>query len=296
MELHQITGAEPTLAMTLDNTNAAKNSFNQRYFLAGGNPNFVKEFTVSWTDFASAVQQILDSTLFPEALLMLQFIHRFDASTNTWFLTMGGARRSQDSIGIVSNNKLYSVMPSDMRFDLKQGQVTQSAFTGIYDDMYFKSLYYKYDTGALTQLSTDTSHVKFVSVFTMPWQAEILKVFTDNQVDPDTSNVQLKFSCISPDYHQPSALSNVEFPHVGALYLNVNGVDYLDNNTYSDLQFKRKAADMASTNPPYNCQYVWPSALIGVGDCDDDHGNGHGHGHGHHDHNGTHITISVNED
>jgi len=302
MEQQNYQSADGSVALTLTNYTDASGAFTQRYFLAGGSTSFVREFTVPWSNFNNAIQQFMSVDNIPADRLALQFIHRYNPATHSWYLCMSGGMLSAFPVGRVGGNDLYDVTPGTIRFDLCNNTVTPSAFTGTYDPAYFNSFFYKEDNGSLIPLAADVNHTKFVGAVTMPWLAEVSRLVTDNGVNPGTQTVQFKFTCCSFYYQQPNDLANIAWPHMVGISLVVNGVNCIDNIDYKEKMFKMKAADMATNCPPFANQYVLPGTLVGSGDgdgCghghgnghghndDDDHGNGHGHdghGHGHHDH------------
>lgn len=249
------------LALTATQTSTAQGAFPNHYSLANGVHGFNTLFNVSWLDFADAVNQIIEDMGIAPEKLILQFFHRYDPSTNTWFLTMGGAEKADFSVKKVDGNDLYNVTPGTLRFDLLQDTVTPSDFTGTFDVPYRNNFYYKVPTSDYICLNTDVSHTVYVNSISMPWTAEIQRVLTDNGVDPYTKDVQLVFSSVTFDYAQPSQFFNVQFPHVICAYLNVDGDDYLDDTIYPNQLFKMKAADMGTGCPPYTCQYIWPASL-----------------------------------
>jgi hypothetical protein len=279
--------SDSTVALTLINYSDAAANFTQRYFLAGGSTNFIREFLVPWTSFNNAIQQFISVDNIPADRLALQFIHRYNPGSRSWFLCMAGGQLSALPVGRIDGNDLYDVTPGTIRFDLSNNTVAPSSFTGTYDPLYFNSFFYKDPySGNLIPLSSDVNHTKFVGAVTMPWLAEVARLVTDNGANPGTQTLQLKFTCASFYYPQPSQLANVEWPHQAAITLVVNGSTCLDNIVYPEKLFKNKAADMSSNCPPLVNQYLLPAILGGLQCGDDDHGHGHGHGHGHSDDDG----------
>lgn len=252
-----------TLAMTASQTNAAKTAFAGRYYVSStGDTNFSSQFSVSWDDFAYYVQDLMNNIGATEENLLLQFFHRYNTETRSWFLTMGGGILSDVSVKKIDGNNVYPFTPGTYRYDLSADGITPSAFDGEYADDYFDNFYYRpYDTTYLP-LSADTSHTIYVSAVSMVWLKEVYQLYVDNNPSA-TCTVNLVFASISCDCPQPDPLSSVEWPHTICLFLNIDGNDALnDLPAPASNTFKMKAADYGTMAPPgTGCDYIMPSAL-----------------------------------
>lgn len=250
-----------TLALTASQTNAARTAFTDHYFVSStGDSSFSSQFDVSWDDFLYSVQDLMTNIGATEEDLVLQFFHRYNADTQSWFLTMGGSIMG-DVLRRIGNNDVYRVTPGTYRYDLSADGIYSSDFEGNAAPDYFNNFYYKTGPETYSALSSDTLHTTYVSSVSICWLKEIYQLYLDNNPSPG-STVRLVFASVSFDCPQPDPYSNVEWPHTICLYLNIDGNDALDNSpTPSGVLFKMRAADAGTTCPPMIGVYVMPAAL-----------------------------------
>ncbi|PZF73741.1 hypothetical protein DN068_07020 [Taibaiella soli] len=252
-----------TLAMTASQTNAAKSDFANRYYVSGtGDTNFSSQFSVLWDDFYFAVQQIIFALGCDEKDVVLQFFHRYDASAQSWFLTMGGGVMNGTPVTKVGNDNVYNITPGDVRYDLSNDGVNPSSFDGTYADDYFDNFYYRPLDTTYLPLSADTSHTTYVTSVTFDWLKEIYQLYLDN-LPTTPATINLVFASISYDCPQPgNPYSNVEWPHSICMFINIDGDDALDNSPAPiGAMFKMRAADCGTNQPPMILQYIMPTAL-----------------------------------
>jgi hypothetical protein len=215
----------------------------------GPNPGFTSKFMVLWSDFQNMVNTITTNPnqqpYVAPGDLAIKFIHRFDDKKLVWFLT---ACLCQMAPPDINGNRAITEVPGQ-RYDLTNGLIVPSVFTGDYDPVYFSSLYYLI-SGNRTVM-TPTVEAKW-NVF--PWNIEILKLYNDDFSTVTPGNpVNLVFDSCSffCDLTLPNAFGSVNYPHSVAIYINNGGIDLLDDITPpASSMFLNKAADYASLCPP----------------------------------------------
>jgi hypothetical protein len=235
--------------------------FASRYSLnqTNGDPGFPGSFMVRWTDLKSIVDQVTSPSGNPYVApenLAIRYIHRFDTTTQVWFLTMVMMEMAPPN---ATGQRQLTEIPNQ-RYDLINGLITPSGFIGDYDPVYFSNLYY-FDGSQYVALDT-TKHVMSI---TYPWLIEIEKLYTDNyQNTVPTETVFLVFSSCSfyADQSLPNKFANIDWPHTTALSINEGGRSRMANSPVSPgILFKTRAADMGTLNPPGTGAYILPPDL-----------------------------------
>ncbi len=242
-------------SITLSELNQSMYDYTAAYSLPGPDLGFSRSFMIKWQHF---IDQVVNPAItpgntyyIPESKLAFKFIHRYDQNTKVWFFTVCTCEMGQPE------GNRYPIIEKGPRYDLYNGVITPSEFTGTYDPVYFNDM--RYYTSQTIPLDPNT----YVNNLVLPWQMEIGAMYAQNFVlTPPSDTVYMVFACSSIycDITTPDARALIEWPHGLVLYLNQGGIDMLDNDSYVTM-FTNHGADYATMCPPNCSEYIKPDSL-----------------------------------
>jgi hypothetical protein len=255
-DLTQLSSQGGHVVMSLTTLMNAKSDFAKNYFADSVPTSFSQSVSVNWNLFSSTVL----SGISPADMsnVALNFIHRYDPAFARWYVCVEVVllNPAPSSMTPDGDYNVYTVASKLNRYDIVNGSITPSTLPSpaTFDQVYFDHII---DANGL-KLDVNTN----VNSITFPWQSEILKLLTDNNLNNSSNDVLLKIVCCTMDFSAFPDESDVRWPHGIAMYLTQNGTEYLDNNNYAVI-FKNKGADFGSMCPP-RCDGYWRPFALGL--------------------------------
>ncbi|MBX2905869.1 MAG: hypothetical protein KF744_07520 [Taibaiella sp.] len=253
------------LVMNQDMVNEGRSYFTQNYRDSGSNPSFLNDLVVNWTDFAAAVATLsANEPTIPEDRLGLRFIHRYNTTTNCWYVTVQLCFISGSPLPDPDPNRRYEsyqLVCFDNYFDIMDGGVIAwNGSTGLSGTVsqrwcpeYFNNVYY--GNNKVVQGSN-------VQSVTYSWFA-LQKLRTDNsdQLRPNDQLFSIVFSSSAYKATLPSPETDVEYPHCVVAYMKYDGINCLDNGFITLGKFMNKAADYNTGCPKRCAVFLWNSDI-----------------------------------
>lgn len=237
----------PSLTVNLTDLNAATKSFKGMYSVSGVS-DFAPSIAIKWTDLVAAVETNGGIANIQE--IALRFIHRYDKTSQVWFLTMEVCQMDMTTGALVAYGN---------RYDLMNNTITTSSFTGNYDPVYFD--YVLFDGKGIDPNT-------FVHNVVFPWYQEISEIHCQNNLPLTDTHSAAVFTACTFDYSaEVPAKCLVDWPHTIVVYMAAEGHGiYVDDAEYTHM-FTNRAGDVGSMCPPRCNVYDWPAALPVVATC-----------------------------
>ena len=224
----------------------------------------MNDITVKWKDFKAEVLKSNINT----ALIVLNFIHRYDVQNSRWYLCVECCEREANSgdnnPDYLTINKLghyiYKITNRGYRYDINNGNISESDLSESFDADYFSNVK---ENGQALDVHKHVNSIAF------PWVHELIELYKSSGLD-EGDNTYIKFASSSFDYGTPDPApaqgsvdtrpTCVRWPHGIMIFMNNAGSDLLDNN-HGVTIFSNKACNYGSMLPPRSNDYFWPNVL-----------------------------------
>lgn len=249
--------SQPRLVLQLNELLTQKANFPMKYKNVNDVP-LVNDIMVKWVDFRDEVLKCNYS----EEFIVLNFIHRYSLANLRWFLTVECCEREHDPAthdpDLLTINGtdhyIHKIINRGHRFDIDNGSVSPTTFTGGHDPEYFEKVLF--EGAALVE-------GEYVNSVMFPWKQELVKLHDDNELD-DAEDVFIKFSSATADFGPvqppPAGFDTretlVAWPNGLLIYMNKAGADYLNNFQEATI-FSNKGCNYGSMCPPRCNDYFW---------------------------------------
>ncbi len=236
--------------ITLNEFTLGRQNFDMHYFVLEGAELAQfggQDFSVPWADIESAVDDYCANYNISVSSVGFRLVHCYDEQDNSLYYRLQLVQLVQQG----SSNTYDIVTTNCAWYELKQGIVNPCPDHNTTDAVYMNSFSYKADPGAEVFETLSDAPGTYVHNIVYPWASEIYQMFIDNG---SPSGADLHFGAVS--YIEGPMASNVMYPHGNVLYLSVNGVPLLDNDTSYIVIYQNKGADNGTLCPPQCGVYI----------------------------------------
>jgi hypothetical protein len=252
------------LVLNKNMNDEGKFTFTYSYRDSNASPDFLTDLTVNWETFQNKVLQLNNLNPVDLDRLALKFIHRYNETTNRWFLTVQLCEiygKPLPDADFMRRHESYLLICRDLYFTINDnGTISEDGSNGLggstesrYGVDYFNNVYYGVNRVVLG---------RNVQCATYSWYV-IQKVYSDNQSAerPDNSLFSLCFTSSSYKALLPSKNTYVEYPHCITLFMQYNSTNCLDGNDVVLGNFGNKAANYNSLCPKRCGLFLWNADL-----------------------------------
>ena len=253
------------LVMNQSMLNEGKSYFSSHYRDAGSNPQFLNDIQVNWNDFANAVAMLNNiPNPVPQERIGLKFIHRYNANTNQWYVTVQLCFISGSPLPDPDPNRRYEsylLVSYDNYFDIMDnGTIAWNGSTGLsgsvnerWSSDYFSNVYYG-----------DNKVAQGINVQSAAFSWFVLQKLHSDNYNTQRPNDQLFSLALSSSAYKaslPSPDTDVEYPHCVVAYMKYDGISCVDNGFITLGNFENKVADLNTLCPKRCDVFQWSSDI-----------------------------------